>query len=466
MSQIRIHDTLTNSKKELEFSDKVRIYLCGVTVYDQSHIGHARTIIVFDTLRRFLEANGTQVELIQNFTDVDDKIINRAKEQGESASGISSKYIQTYFEDSDRLNIRRATNYPKATEHIDDMINLIQKLVDNESAYVSKNGVYFRVSKFSEYGKLSKKKTEDLESGARIEVDESKESPLDFALWKFSDEQPNWESPWGKGRPGWHIECSAMSIKYLGKNFEIHGGGRDLIFPHHENEIAQSESFTSEQFAKIWMHAGMITINGEKMSKSIGNVKSINHVLESWGPNVARLFCVSGHYSKPIDYTEDLLKENLIKLRQIETCYYELRLAEETQETEDVSSLLEDSRVKFDAALNDDFNTPLALSVFFNMIKNVNSLAAEEKITKNISEKMLPVLEYMLDVLGLKIQTVSDEEIKSVFALIKKRENLREQKQFEEADKIRDEIASMGISLIDHKNRTIWMKKEIIKAEK
>ena len=466
MSQIRIHDTLTNSKKELEFSDKVRIYLCGVTVYDQSHIGHARTIIVFDTLRRFLEANGTQVELIQNFTDVDDKIINRAKEQGESASGLSSKYIQTYFEDSDRLNIRRATNYPKATEHIDDMINLIQKLVFNESAYVSKNGVYFRVSKFSEYGKLSKKKTEDLESGARIEVDESKESPLDFALWKFSDEQPSWESSWGKGRPGWHIECSAMSIKYLGKNFEIHGGGRDLIFPHHENEIAQSESFTSEQFAKIWMHAGMITINGEKMSKSIGNVKSINHVLESWGPNVARLFCVSGHYSKPIDYTEDLLKENLIKLRQIETCYYELRLAEGTQETEDASSLLEDSRVKFDAALNDDFNTPLALSVFFNMIKNVNSLAAEEKITENISEKMLPVLEYMLDVLGLKIQTVSDEEIKSVFALIKKRENLREQKQFEEADKIRDEIASRGISLIDHKNRTIWMKKEIIKAEK
>ena len=463
---MKISDTLTNQKKELEFSDKVRIYLCGVTVYDQSHIGHARTIIVFDTLRRFLEAIGIQVEFIQNFTDVDDKIINRAKEQGESASGLSSKYIQTYFEDSDRLNIRRATNYPKATEHIDDMINLIQKLVDNESAYVSKNGVYFRVSKFSEYGKLSKKKTEDLESGARIEVDESKESPLDFALWKFSDEQPSWESPWGKGRPGWHIECSAMSIKYLGKNFEIHGGGRDLIFPHHENEIAQSESFTSEQFAKIWMHAGMITINGEKMSKSIGNVKSINHVLESWGPNVARLFCVSGHYSKPIDYTEDLLKENLIKLRQIETCYYELRLAEETQKTEDVSSLLEDSRVKFDAALNDDFNTPLALSVFFNMIKNVNSLAAEEKITENISEKMLPVLEYMLDVLGLKIQTVSDEEIKSVFALIKKRENLREQKQFEEADKIRDEIASMGISLIDHKNRTIWMKKETIKAEK
>ena len=463
---MKISDTLTNEKKELEFSDKVRIYLCGVTVYDQSHIGHARTIIVFDTLRRFLEANGIKVELIQNFTDVDDKIINRAKEQGESASGISSKYIQTYFEDSDRLNIKRATNYPKATEHIDDMINLIQDLVDKESAYVSKNGVYFRVSKFSEYGKLSKKKTEDLESGARIGVDEAKESPLDFALWKFSDGQPNWESPWGKGRPGWHIECSAMSTKYLGKNFEIHGGGRDLIFPHHENEIAQSESFTSEQLAKIWMHSGMITINGEKMSKSVGNVKSINHVLDSWGPNVARLFCISGHYSKPIDYTEDLLKENLIRLRQIETCYYELRLAEQTQETEDISSLLRETREKFDTALNDDFNTSLGLSVFFNMIKTINSLAAEEKITKKIAEQALPVLEYMLDVLGIKIQTVSDEEIESVFRLINKRETLREEKQFEEADKIRDQIAGMGISLIDHKNKTLWMKKEPIKSEK
>lgn len=462
---MKISDTLTNQKKELEYSDKVRIYLCGVTVYDQSHIGHARTIIVFDALRRFLEANNIPVELIQNFTDVDDKIINRAKEQGESPNGLSRKYIQTYFEDSDRLNIKRATNYPKATEHIEDMVDLIRKLVSNEIAYTSKNGVYFRVSKFSDYGKLSKKKTEDLESGARIEVDEAKESPLDFALWKFSEEPPNWESPWGKGRPGWHIECSAMSIKYLGKNFEIHGGGRDLIFPHHENEIAQSESFTCEQFAKIWMHAGMITINGEKMSKSVGNIKSINHVLESWGPNVVRLFCISGHYSKPIDYTEDLLKENLIKLRQIEICYYELRLAEKQEQSEDISSLLAESREKFDAALNDDFNTPLGLSVFFNMIKTINSFAADEKITKQMAEQALPVLEYMLEVLGIKVQTVSDEEVKSIFDLINKRETLRAEKQFDEADKIRDQIAGLGISLIDHKNRTLWMKKEPIKAE-
>ena len=463
---MKLFDTLTNSKKELEYLDKVRIYLCGVTVYDQSHIGHARTIIVFDTLRRFLESNNIPVQFIQNFTDVDDKIINRAKEQNQKANDISQRFIQAYFDDSDRLNINRASNYPKATEHIDEMTNLIQDLIQKDSAYVSTNGVYFRVSKFSDYGKLSKKKIEDLESGARVEVDESKESPLDFALWKFSETEPKWQSPWGEGRPGWHIECSAMSVKYLGKNFEIHGGGRDLIFPHHENEIAQSESFTNEQFAKIWMHAGMITINGEKMSKSVGNVKTISYVLDSWGPNVARLFCISGHYSKPIDYTEELLKENLIRLRQIETCYYELRLAEQTSDSNDISQLLKETREKFDTALNEDFNTPLALSQFFNMIKIINGLAAEEKVSKEMASQALPVLEYMLEVLGIKIQTVSDDEIKSVFDLIDKREHLRSEKQFEEADRIRDKIAEMGISLIDHKNRTLWMKKEEINAEK
>ena len=462
---MKIQDTLSGNEKEVDITKKVRIYLCGVTVYDVSHIGHARTIIVFDTLRRFLEANGTNVEFIQNFTDVDDKIIKKSNESGETAEIISNKNIQSYFEDFNRLNVKSATEYPKATEHIEDMINLIQNLVGKDIAYISKNGVYFRVSKFPQYGKLSKKKIDDLESGARVEVDESKESPLDFALWKFSDELPNWNSPWGKGRPGWHIECSAMSIKYLGDEFEIHGGGRDLIFPHHENEIAQSESFTGKPFAKIWMHAGMITINGEKMSKSVGNVKSINHVLDLWGPNIARLFCISGHYSKPIDYTEELLKENLIRLRQIETCYYELRLAEQQEELEDISSLLDESRKKFDTALNNDLNTPLGLSIFFNMIKTINSLAAKEKISLKMSERALPVLEYMLDALGIKIQTVSDDEIKFVYNLISKRNSLREEKEFEEADSIRDVIEEMGISLIDHKNRTLWMKKEKINSD-
>ena len=462
---MKIQDTLSDSEKELDITKKVRIYLCGVTVYDVSHIGHARTIIVFDTLRRFLEANGTNVEFIQNFTDVDDKIIKKANESDETAEIISNKNIQSYFEDFNRLNVKTATEYPKATKHIEDMINLIRNLVDKDIAYVSKNGVYFRVSKFPEYGKLSKKKIDDLESGARVEIDESKASPVDFALWKFSDEIPNWNSPWGKGRPGWHIECSAMSIKYLGDEFEIHGGGRDLIFPHHENEIAQSESFTGKPFAKIWMHAGMITINGEKMSKSVGNIKSINHVLDLWGPNVARLFCISGHYSKPIDYTEELLKENLIRFRQIETCYYELRLAGQQEELEDISSLLDESREKFDSALNNDLNTPLGLSIFFNMIKTINSLAAKEKISIKMSEKALPVLEYMLDVLGIKIQTVSDDEIKSIFKLLEKREELRKNKQFEEADEIRREISDMGIQLIDHKTKTLWMKKEKINSD-
>ena len=465
MQQIKIFDTLTAKEKNLEFEDKVRIYLCGVTVYDDSHIGHARTIVIFDTLRRFLESNNVKVELIQNFTDVDDKIIKKANETGETAQNISNKYIERYFEEFDQLNIKRANEHPKATDHIQDMIDLISDLLKKELAYVAKNGVYFKVSKFSNYGNLSKKNTEDLESGARVEVDESKNDPLDFALWKFSTDSPNWDSPWGTGRPGWHIECSAMSIKYLGENFEIHGGGRDLIFPHHENEIAQSESFTQKPFAKIWMHAGMITINGEKMSKSLGNVKTLKYVLDNWGPNIIRLFCLSGHYSKPIDYTEDLLKENLIKWRQLETCYYELRLAH-AEGSSNVAEIVLQSKKKFYEALENDFNTPMALTEFFNMIKSINALAAEEKITKNDADIVMPVLEEMLNVLGFNITKTTDEEIKSIFDLLEQREEFRKNKQFDEADKIREQISDKGIYLIDHKTKTLWMKKEKIIAEK
>jgi len=465
MTNLEIHDTLTDSKKQLLTDKKIRIYLCGVTVYDDAHIGHARTIIIFDTLRRFLEANGTDVDLIQNFTDVDDKIIKKASEINTTADLVSAKYIENYFADFDALNIKRANEYPKATGHISDMINLISDLIEKKIAYTSKNGVYFSVSKFSEYGKLSKKNIEELESGSRIEIDESKNNPLDFALWKFSDSLPVWDSPWGSGRPGWHIECSAMSIKYLGENFDIHGGGRDLIFPHHENEIAQSESFTGKPFAKIWMHAGMITIDGEKMSKSVGNVKTVRHVLENWGPNIIRLFCLSGHYSKPIDYTEDLLKENLVKWRQLETCYYELRLADGIGGIDNIPSDILESKQKFDNAIENNFNTPLALTEFFNMIKNINGLAAEEKITKEITDMIMPILEYMLDVLGLKPIKPTDNEIKSVFELIEKRDECRRNKQFEEADVIRGKISGMGIHLIDHKEKTLWMKKEEIKAD-
>ena len=462
---MQIFDTLSNTKIELKFSDKVRIYLCGVTVYDDAHIGHARTIIVFDVLRRFLESQKIPVEFIQNFTDVDDKIIDRASQEKMSALELAIKYTKNYFDDFDGLNVKRATIYPKATEHIEDMQNLISNLLDKKYAYTTKNGVYFSVSKFTEYGKLSKKNTDDLVSGARVNIDEEKDNPIDFALWKFSESDPSWDSRWGKGRPGWHIECSAMSLKYLGESFEIHGGGRDLIFPHHENEIAQSESFTSKQFAKIWMHVGMITINGEKMSKSVGNVKSVNHVLENWGPNIIRLFCLSGSYTKPIDYSEKILKENITKLRQIESCYYELRLADLDGDSNTVDKLVNECKNEFDSALNNDFNTPLALTTYYKLIREVNSLAADEKITQNSAKMIMPEFERMSDILGIHIMKVTDEEKNEINQMIEKRDEYRIKKNYEQADKIRDEIAKKNIIFIDHKNKTTWVKQEKIKSE-
>jgi cysteinyl-tRNA synthetase len=436
-----------------------------VTVYDESHIGHARTIIVFDVLRKYLENKGVEIEFVQNFTDVDDKIINRAQNENLSAEDISNRYIENYFRDFDRLNIKRATNYPKATEHIEDIIEFVQKLIEKEIAYVSKNGVYFSVSKFPEYGKLSKKKIDELESGSRIQIDDTKKDPLDFAVWKFSDIEPAWSSPWGKGRPGWHIECSVMSKKYLGENFDIHGGGRDLIFPHHENEIAQSESHTDNQFAKIWMHVGMVTISGEKMSKSLGNTKSIKHVLENWGSNIIRLFCLSGHYSKVIDYSEDMLKENLTKWRQVETCYFELIHAK-NESQENITEKIEKISLEFDKSMEDDLNTHLALSSFFELVKETNRLAAEEKLGIENSIIIKKEFKRISEILGLNIPEMSQNEKEKIDDLISNREKFREEKQFDKADQIRDELNEMNIELIDHKEKTIWMKKEKIKSEK
>ncbi|MGH1567807.1 MAG: cysteine--tRNA ligase [Nitrosopumilus sp.] len=462
---MKLQDTLSKAEQEVDISKKVKIYLCGVTVYDESHIGHARTIIVFDVLRKYLENKGIEIEFVQNFTDVDDKIINRANAENKTAEEISTKYIENYHNDFDGLNVKRATNYPKATEHIEDIIRFIEKLIEKGIAYPTKHGAYFSVSKFPEYGKLSKKKIDELQSGARIEVDEEKKDPLDFAVWKFSDKGPVWDSPWGKGRPGWHIECSAMSIKYLGENFDIHGGGRDLVFPHHENEIAQSESCTGNQFAKIWMHVGMVTIDGEKMSKSIGNVKSIKHVLENWGPNIIRLFCLSGHYSKPIDYSEELLKENLIKWRQVETCHYELIHAN-NEDGENIDEFVNKTGMEFDNALESDLNTHLALSAFFQLVKETNKLAAEEKLGKENTHVIKKELKRMLEILGLSIPKITDEQKEEINQMIMKREEARKEKKFDEADKIRDKLNEMNIELIDHKGKTIWMIKEKIKAEK
>ena len=454
-----IFDTLSGNEKQLEISAKVRMYVCGVTVYDESHIGHARTIIVFDVIQRYLESIGTKVEIIVNFTDVDDKIINRAKKENVRSSAISSRYIQDYYDSFDALNVKRAIKYPKATEHIRDMLDLIQSLVDKKIAYVSKNGVYFSVLKFPEYGKLSRKKVDELISGARVEVDETKKDPLDFALWKFSQDDPSWESPWGRGRPGWHIECSAMSLKYFGENFEIHGGGRDLIFPHHENEIAQSESYTSKPIAQIWVHVGMITIDGEKMSKSLGNTITVKNLLQNWGPNVIRLFCIGAHYSKPVDYSARLLKEHETNWNKARLAYHKLIQTEkEGTEMEGVDEKLSQLKEEFSKALEENLNTHMALSVFYRLV--TFCLGNEERLTKLDTQKIIPVFEEMMNVLGLKIKKVSEEEKAHIKNLIKQRNTFREQKKYEESDAIRDKLAAKGIELKDEIQKTIWMKKE------
>ncbi|UVS68436.1 cysteine--tRNA ligase [Nitrososphaera viennensis] len=463
---MKLYNTLTRNIEELKPEDNaVRMYVCGVTVYDSSHIGHARTVIVFDVLRRYLMSKGYAVKFVQNFTDVDDKIINRAKAEGKKAEEISSKYIDAYFHDFGGLNVLAADVHPKATEHIAEMIGLIQGLMDKGYAYLTLNGVYFRVKKFAGYGKLSRKPVEELEAGARIEVDQSKEDPMDFALWKFSSEPPFWDSPWGRGRPGWHIECSAMALKYLGNTFEIHGGGHDLVFPHHENEIAQSESFTGAQFAKIWMHSGMVTINSQKMSKSLGNIVTIEKALERWGMNTLRLYCLSVHYAKPLNYTDELLKESAQRWRQIETCAFELASAAAGgggggEEVDAVKKLASESEKAFDAAMGDDLNTSLALAAFLQFVTKLNQYAASDRLTGDMAKAALPAFDRIMSILGLKVAETSPQEQKEVEEMIAARNRLRAEKRFKEADEIRKGLLARSIELMDHKGRTVWKKIE------
>lgn len=447
----------------------ISIYLCGLTVYDNSHIGHARTIIFFDVLRRYLIFKGYKVKFIQNFTDVDDKIINRAKAEGLKAEEIAAKYTRNYFKDFDSLNVLRADQYPRATENIKEMINLIEALIEKGHAYLSLNGVYFRVKSFPDYGKLSKRSIEELESGYRIEVDPYKEDPLDFALWKFYSDQPVWQTPWGKGRPGWHIECSAMALKYLGCPFEIHGGGYDLVFPHHENEIAQSEAFSEKQFAKLWLHTGMVTINSEKMSKSLGNIVTIRQALNRWGMNTLRIYCISVQYSKPLDYTDKLLTESRQRWRQIETCAYELRFAgskeevliKEAVEFETVKNLATESTREFQSAVEDNMNTTLALSVFMKFVTELNRYAASDKLSKPMAQLALEFFNNFMNVLGLKVIEATDEEKEEIEELIIVRNKLRAEKKFQSSDDIRKKlIEKYSVELMDHKDRTIWKKVE------
>ena len=475
---MRLYNTLTRLVEELgntrvdnkENDDNIiSIYLCGLTVYDNSHIGHARTIIFFDVLRRYLIFKGYKVKFIQNFTDVDDKIINRAKAEGLKAEEIAAKYTRNYFKDFDSLNVLRADQYPRATENIKEMINLIETLIEKGHAYLSLNGVYFRVKSFPDYGKLSKRSIEELESGYRIEVDPYKEDPLDFALWKFYSDQPVWQTPWGKGRPGWHIECSAMALKYLDCPFEIHGGGYDLVFPHHENEIAQSEAFSEKQFAKLWLHTGMVTINSEKMSKSLGNIVTIRQALNRWGMNTLRIYCISVQYSKPLDYTDKLLTESRQRWRQIETCAYELRFAgskeevliKEAVEFETVKNLATESTREFQSAVEDNMNTTLALSVFMKFVTELNRYAASDKLSKPMAQLALEFFNNFMNVLGLQVIEATDEEKEEIEELIIVRNKLRAEKKFQSSDDIRKKlIEKYSVELMDHKDRTIWKKVE------
>lgn len=448
--------------------NKIRIYVCGITVYDDCHIGHARTIVVFDVLRRYLNYKGKELVYVQNFTDVDDKIINRAESDGKSAEEISSKYITSYFNDFSKLNVLKADFYPRATDHINEIIEAIKILREKNYTYTTLNGIYFRVRSFPDYGKLSKKRIDELEEGTRIEIDNLKEDPLDFALWKFSSDVPNWESPWGRGRPGWHIECSVMVSKFLGKEIEIHGGGSDLVFPHHENEIAQSETFTNRKLAKLWMHVGMVTINSEKMSKSLRNMIILNTALKNWGSNVLRLYLISSQYSKPMDYNDEILQESLQKWRQIEHCIYELITTK--NEKEDLSEFEEKCKTyltDFLSALEINLNTPLALSKFMKLVSYVNNLSSSEKLTIHMADKALPMLYTIMDIIGLRIMRVDNDAKEQIEQMIAERNKLRGEKNFQEADVVRKKILEIfDVELTDHGNYTSWKKKEIIDYER
>ena len=466
---MKIYNKLSDTLEDIGTTEdnKIRMYVCGITVYDDCHIGHARTIVVFDILRRYLIHKGKELVYVQNFTDVDDKIINRAKLDGKSPDEISSKYIESYFEDFSKLNVLKADFYPKATDHIIEIINAIKILKEKNYTYTTLNGVYFKVRAFPNYGKLSKKQIDELEEGTRIEIDKLKEDPLDFALWKFSSDVPNWESPWGRGRPGWHIECSVMVSKLLGNEIEIHGGGTDLIFPHHENEIAQSETFNEKKLAKLWMHVGMITINSEKMSKSLRNMIVLKSALKKWGSNVLRLYLISSQYSKPMDYNDEILQESLQKWRQIEHCIYELRT------TKNVSENMDEFEDKcngflnnFLSSLDSNLNTPLALTSFMKLVSYVNNLSSSEKLTIRMSDKALPIVDTIMDIIGIKIMEIDNDTKFKIEEMIDRRDNLRAEKKFQAADNLRKKIFELfDVELTDHSKYTSWKKKERIEFE-
>ena len=462
---MRIYNTLTRRKEELKTitDGEVKIYACGPTVYNYIHIGNSRPLCVFDTLRRYLEYRGYKVKFVQNFTDIDDKIIKKAIEENSDYKTVSEKYIKEFWTDAKGLNFREATVHPKATENIDEIINIITTLVEKGYAYPVENGdVYFSPKKFSGYGKLSHQPLEELEAGARINIGELKREPMDFALWKGAKPgEPYWESPWGKGRPGWHIECSAMVHRFLGNTIDIHCGGQDLIFPHHENEIAQSECCNGVPFSHYWMHNGYINVDNVKMSKSLGNFFTVRDVAEKYGYEPIRYLMISSQYRSPINYSVDIIEQCKASLQRLYTCRNNLDFALENatdtvpENAEEIKKQLDSRREQFIEAMDDDLNTADGISAVFELVKDINVNVIDSKSAELIKYAII-LFDELTNVLGLVYNRDTgslDEEIEK---LIEARQNARKEKNWAEADRIRDELKAQGIVLEDTPQGVKW----------
>ncbi|MGN1417782.1 MAG: cysteine--tRNA ligase [Acutalibacteraceae bacterium] len=463
---MRIFNTLTRKKEELVpiKEGEYKIYACGPTVYNFIHIGNARPLCVFDVLRRYLEYRGNKVTFVQNFTDIDDKIIRRANEEGLTYKQISEKYIEEFWKDAKGMNVREATHHPKATENIDEIISIVSTLIEKGYAYEASGDVYFSTKKFGEYGKLSHQPLEDLEAGARINIGEVKKEPMDFALWKAAKPgEPYWESPWGHGRPGWHIECSAMVRRFLGETIDIHCGGQDLIFPHHENEIAQSECCNAKPFANYWMHNGFITVDKVKMSKSLGNFFTVRDVAEQFGYEPIRFLMISCQYRSPINYSFDAVTSCKASLERMYTCRDNLDFAisNATQEKgandDEIIALIDKRKAEFIEAMEDDLNTADAIGVVFELVRDINTHVNEGVQSKALTEYAAKIFDELTDVLGLlynrKAAGSLDDEIE---LLIEKRNAARKEKNWAEADRIRDELKAQGIVLEDTPQGVKW----------
>ena len=467
---LKIYNTLTRKKEEFIPLKKgeVGMYVCGPTVYNYIHIGNARPFIIFEVVKRFLKFKGYRVKYIQNLTDIDDKMINKAKELKITVSELADKFIKEYFIDVDSLNIERADVHPRATEHIKEIIELVKGLEKKRYAYEIEGDVFFDVSKFKGYGKLSGQNIEELKAGARVEVDERKKESVDFSLWKRAKEgEPSWESPWGKGRPGWHIECSAMSMKYLGKSFDIHTGGSDLVFPHHENEIAQSEAYTNQQFVKYWMHNGYICLNNQKMSKSLGNIMKVRDIYQKYKGEIIRYFILSAHYRSPLNFSEEQLRQAESSLQRLNNTIFNVKhllkqgkfRKSKDKNDELILEKRRENEQKFIEAMDDDFNTPVALSQLFGFTREVNIYLnyPEQKNKEVLGE----ILKFYQELAGKILGILKDfDQVESfeqeIKKLIEEREEARKERNWVESDRIRDKLQEKGILLEDTPSGVRW----------